>query len=177
MDLHGWRIAAMELLDLWRSEGPAGAVVAFDTLTPDSRKRLREALAGRSLDQWAETFRRVSHSDYLAGRGDLPAIALWRALEMADRIDAGEFDNRAKPTAPEAPAPVRPQDVVMTAAEVAEIREGQRRTAEAEAARIARGEPSVFEKLRALGQATRLPSHTTTLTPATAAPTPTGQPS
>lgn len=146
IDLHGWRTAALELLELWHIEGPPGDRLAFDALTPRSRRQLRDALALRGLDAWEATFRRVARSDYLAGRGDLPAISLWRCLELADRIDAGEFDTRTRPSAPVAPALA--QDRVFTADDLATIREEQRLAAEEREARRARGEGSLGEQLR-----------------------------
>lgn len=145
-DLHGWRTAALELLELWRTVGPPSGRIAFDALTPRSRRQLRDALALRGLDAWEATFRRVARSDYLAGRGDLPAISLWRCLELADRIDAGEFDTRTRPSAPVAP-PLA-QDRVFTAEDLATIREEQRLAAEEREARKARGEGSLVEQLR-----------------------------
>lgn len=145
VDLHGWRIAALELVELWRQHGPGPDVPDVDAMTSDSRKRLREGLALRALDAWEALFRRVSRSDYLAGRGEYPAISLWKTLQWADRIEAGEFDPRPKVVSSE---PVLPQDRVVTPAELDAIRDGQRLAAEERAQRDARGETSAFQQFR-----------------------------
>lgn len=87
------RMACLELVEAWRLAVPATAVNPAK-LTGDDFKRLRAALQTRSLDEWTAVFARVTRSDYLTGRdGQHPPISLWRALEWASRVEAGEFDD------------------------------------------------------------------------------------
>jgi hypothetical protein len=88
------RQAVVELLALWRQFGPPGAIVpVFERLQPRTKRDLADALRRRSLDEWQAVFAACRERDYLAGRlGDAP-ITLFKALELADRIEAGEYRN------------------------------------------------------------------------------------
>lgn len=90
------RMASMELVALWNSI--RGASVDFTELQADSKRELKIALQTKSVSSWERIFRRASESDYLAGRLDFPAAGLFRVIDLADRIDEGQYDNRtAKP--------------------------------------------------------------------------------
>lgn len=148
VDLHGWRIAAMELLELWRTAGPPSPCPAsVEQLTAESRRKLRDALAAKSLAAWEAIFTRAARSDYLAGRGEYPPITLWKALAWADRIEAGEFDARVRAEAV-APADGRPLPPLWTTEDDARLLEEQRVAAEIVAARKARGELPLSEQIR-----------------------------
>jgi hypothetical protein len=97
-------VACVELVEVWNRIRTAPAV-AYAELQPASKRQIRVALQAKSLDAWERIFRRIAASDYLAGRGEVAAVSLFKALELGDRIDAGQYDNRvAKPT----PAEARP---------------------------------------------------------------------
>lgn len=86
------RQSVIELLGLWRQFGPEGAVrPVFERLQPRTRRDLADALRRKSLDEWQAIFATCRSNDYLAGRlGDAP-ITLFKALELADKIEAGEY--------------------------------------------------------------------------------------
>ena len=91
-------LACLELVELWNRIRSAPAV-AYSELQAPSKRLIRDALRAKGLDAWERIFRRIAASDYLAGRGDFPVVSLFKALELGDKIDAGQFDNRAAPTA------------------------------------------------------------------------------
>lgn len=90
------RAGALGLAEAWNATARAHPpLVAVETgrLGAD----VSRALARHpSLDFWREVFDRVVASNYLMGRGDEPrAISFWKTLDKADRIHAGDYDNRA----------------------------------------------------------------------------------
>jgi hypothetical protein len=86
-------IAAQELVALWNQHRRASVV--FADLQPESKRILRTALTAKSLDAWEAIFQRIEPSDYLAGRLEFPAVGLFKAIELADRIAEGQYENRA----------------------------------------------------------------------------------
>ncbi|WP_291981969.1 hypothetical protein [Luteitalea sp.] len=97
-------LAGQELVEVWNRIRRASVV--FHELQPESKRLLRVALEAKGLDSWEAIFRRIEGSDYLAGRLQHPAIGLFRAIELADRIAEGQYDNRE--AAPAAITPKKP---------------------------------------------------------------------
>jgi len=83
------------LVDLWNRI--RGDDLVFRDLPFPERRRLRDAVHAQALDWWERVFARIAASDYLAGRGGLPAVKLRKALELGDRIAAGQYDTHTPP--------------------------------------------------------------------------------
>jgi len=91
-------LACLELVATWNRVRTEPSV-AYADLLPAAKREIRVALQAKSLDAWERIFRRISASDYLSGRGEYAAVSLFKALDLGDRIAAGQYDNRAaKPT-------------------------------------------------------------------------------
>lgn len=86
-------LAVLELVALWNRLRTTANTVALP-MGPRAYTPLLEAVRRRGLDAWEATIRRIEASDYLAGRGPLPGLTLWRAVELAERIDSGQYDPR-----------------------------------------------------------------------------------
>lgn len=89
-------LAVLELVALWNRLRTTANTVALP-MGPRAYTPLLEAVRRRGLDAWEATIRRIEASDYLAGRGPLPGLTLWRAIELAERIDSGQYDPRPSP--------------------------------------------------------------------------------
>jgi hypothetical protein len=89
-------LAGLELVAAWNRIRPAPPV-DFGELQAPSRRQIRDALRAKGLAAWERIFKRIEPSDYLAGRLDMPVVSLFKALELGDHIDAGQYDNR-RPT-------------------------------------------------------------------------------
>ena len=70
----------------------------FTELQPPSKRLIRDALRAKGLDAWERIFGRIAASEYLSGRLDMPVVSLFKALELGDRIDAGQYDTKAPVT-------------------------------------------------------------------------------
>lgn len=90
-------IALLELVSLWNRVRSTSNRVDPAHLGRKARIELAEAVRTKSLDAWEATFTRVEASDYLAGRGDMPGLTLWKAIDLAERIDAGQYDPKREP--------------------------------------------------------------------------------
>jgi hypothetical protein len=89
------RNAALELIETWRAA--TGVVVDVAGLSGADLRRFSAALQQRDLAVWRRIFEAVASSDYLSGRdGQNPPITLWRAIDLAARIESGEFAERRK---------------------------------------------------------------------------------
>lgn len=86
----------LELVALWNRLRTTANTVTMP-MGPKAYRPLVDAVRRRSLDAWEATFQRVEASDYLAGRADLPGLTLWDAIDRAERIDSGQYDNRQAP--------------------------------------------------------------------------------
>lgn len=87
------QLAVMELVAIWNRTRTTANSVAMP-MGAKAYRALVDAVRLRSLDAWEATFRRVEASDYLAGRTDLPGLTLWDAIDRAEVIDGGRYDNR-----------------------------------------------------------------------------------
>jgi hypothetical protein len=113
------RLAAHELLDLWRQHGTGASVLPLEKLSGKEKRDLRDALDRMTVDEWESVFKRAKASDYLSGRdGKFPPMSLWRVLASASAILGGEHDTRT-PTA--TPTVTGPQDRVITPALIAQL--------------------------------------------------------
>lgn len=97
------QLAILELVATWNRIRSTANTVTMP-MGPKAYRPLVDAVRLRSLDAWEATFRRVEASDYLAGRTDLPGLTLWDAIDRAEVIDGGRYDNR-KSTPKAAAAP------------------------------------------------------------------------
>lgn len=87
-------LAVHDLLEQWRQAMPERAV-RFSALSRADIRRFQYALQSRNPEEWGVVFRRVAASAYLTGRdGQHPPIGLWKAIDLAARVEAGDYDDR-----------------------------------------------------------------------------------
>lgn len=87
-------LAAQELVQAWNAIRTTANGVVWANLGAKAKREIVQALRTKSLDAWEATFRATEASDYLAGRGDMPGASLWKAIELAERIDSGQYANK-----------------------------------------------------------------------------------
>ncbi len=87
-------LAAQEAHALWVAALPDAPPAAWADIQPQGRRTIAEFTQRLGLDRVEAFVQRVAASDYLAGRKDLPPMDFFSAIQRADRILAGAYDNR-----------------------------------------------------------------------------------
>ncbi len=87
-------LAAQEAHALWVTWLPDASPAVWADIQPPGRRAIAEFVQRLGLDRVEAFIQRVAASDYLAGRKDLPPMNFFSAIQYADRILAGAYDNR-----------------------------------------------------------------------------------
>jgi uncharacterized protein YdaU (DUF1376 family) len=94
---HGQAKATVEgLIGAWNNVAAAHPPLV-EVKHGSSPSRVTMALAMRpDINWWADVFAKLTKSDYCMGRKQAPAFTFWKALDKAEKIATGDYDNWAE---------------------------------------------------------------------------------
>lgn len=96
------KAGAAGLVGAWRNVAVSSPALFADITATERTPSVWRALQLHpDINWWADVFAKVAASDFLSGRepgrDGIPFVAtFWWALDNADKISAGQFDNRAR---------------------------------------------------------------------------------